>query len=497
MKRFQNFIAKNYFGYLVTLYFASYVTGQEVRMNSPSAISSSDVQIADYVKVFENCINILILSINIKLDKTPVVITNSINQQSKLIYTKLSVQPRKTPSLHCWAVFEFPPPRENVRSYFEEEGNNLIKSLVSPQYVILLTNSKFNLQRKIGNLTHHIGSLFGRDILILDITLDPDGIIWPTPKNRIELYYHNIYHHDSLLLVGQPSKPWYNVNCSIVEKHLCFSKLQGIRKKVRNMNKYFWRMKRIYNLEDAKLEHNLKNWYDKGSKELKMKEVSGLENIDQFVQFWLIQDANEYAHLNLSAIYTSPKIGKFGLHSYPFVIQQVQTFSFLSCHKVRPETFIMSSLISPFDLASWVCIVLTLLIVVLILTALVVPPGLNGVRVAIGICLENSVLDKLNSFQSRFPGQGDILGVHLLIGMWVVLTGTVLTNWYKTILTMEMIVPATYHTPWESLFDIEELQVLLPFNFPNPIGKIPLEYRYMYFLLQIYELFVPQNVPIG
>ncbi|OXA44943.1 hypothetical protein Fcan01_20224 [Folsomia candida] len=484
-------------GYIFAIhkYFGTNVLA-EGPFTHPNDFSRSALQINNHVKVFENCTNIIIIPQRIrtiKLDRAPVIVTNTTYQLSKSIQSTFSRQPRKNPSRHCWAVFEFPSKNVKVSRYFERLSTNLIHSFLSPQYLILITTSKFKLQHDMEKFVGHTSYYYARELIIIDLSRNPTGIRWP---DQLEFYYYNIYHHVGLFVEGVLSKSWFNFHCLTNQGPLCFSNLQKIGKNVANMNKYFWRMGVGDNVDDAQLEPSLTKWYDQGSNEWLMP--VGLSSIQQFVAFWVIQDSSQYAHLNITPIYRSPMLNKFDTLSnlFHFIIQQVQRFSFLSCYKVKPEVFILTSLISPFDSESWLCIGLSVLIIILILSALLVPVGLEGGRVTIGICLENSVLDKLKSFEERFTGQHEIVGVRILIGMWVLLAGTALTNWYKSIFTMEITAPAAYHPSWQSLLDIEGVQVLLPFNFPMASGHESLGFRYMYFLVRINDVFA-RMAPIG
>ncbi|OXA42297.1 7-cyano-7-deazaguanine synthase [Folsomia candida] len=142
----------------------------------------------------------------------------------------------------------------------------------------------------------------------------------------------------------------------------------------------------------------------------------------------------------------------------------MSSFSFVSCYKVKSDTFILSGLTTPFDTYSWISILFSVSITALILTLLPRTCRSERFYAMIGVLLENSVACENKLFQERFPAMSKVFGVRILLGVWILTSGTFLTNWYKTSFTMDMIVPALYTPPWETWLDIQGMEALLPLN---------------------------------
>ncbi|OXA43017.1 Trypsin V-B [Folsomia candida] len=70
----------------------------------------------------------------------------------------------------------------------------------------------------------------------------------------------------------------------------------------------------------------------------------------------------------------------------------------------------------------------------------------------------------VSCYKERFPAKSNVFGVRLLLWVWILMSGTVLTNWYKTSFTLEMIVPVMYASPLETWLDIPDMEALLPLN---------------------------------
>lgn len=122
-----------------------------------------------------------------------------------------------------------------------------------------------------------------------------------------------------------------------------------------------------------------------------------------------------------------------------------------SCHKVKSVFDIALALSSPFDIVSWAYLGTSFAIVIVILTALHRKVVSDDVLILVGISLENSVLSSRTIYEAIIRTERHrMIGLYVIISIWTLLIGTILTNWYKTWFTMEMIIPMKYQSPWET-----------------------------------------------
>ncbi|OXA39991.1 hypothetical protein Fcan01_25354 [Folsomia candida] len=442
---------------------------------------SRQIEITHYLAPFENCNNIIVVSRNIqnlKSHRAPIILFTT-------PYSDLLRFPvlRRNVSHYCSASFRIMPNPNNPKATVD--WNHGIKTSFGLQYFILVTNSKSTFQQFIEKLGADFYHYKRKEIMIIDVTLDVNGVtIWPASADHVTFYYHNMYHHEGISVSGNPSRCWIQVQC---EGHDCFDELQIIGETVSQLNKYFWEINNRA-IASARWSNEKKPLHKKSP-----TEGYFLTDLIESKEFWLPHDFNRYSDLNITPFYYFPTLNKFFTsHSRPFefVIEQVQTERFLSCYKVKPDSFILAALTDPFDISSWICIVLSLMLTSTILTALLATPTMDGVIFMIGIFLENSVMDRLIKVKTRFH---ITVGLRLLVGVCVLLTGTVLVNWYKTLFTMEMIVPAWQTSPWETLF---EIQVIMPFNLVGIPGVQPPRISYLVFFATIRHIFFPFSYEI-
>ncbi|OXA49086.1 hypothetical protein Fcan01_16818, partial [Folsomia candida] len=461
-------------------------------------ISPGKIEISDYLTPFEGCTNIIFIPknpIDLKLDKAPIILLKTTIQEEQ-IDKRFSLERRRNVIQHCWASFGILPNPNNLSKYMNWRHRYIKKTSFGIQYFVIVTNFKSTFQKFIETLGAASHRYILREIIIVEVVLDTERIILPVLENNdkdgIVLYYHNMYHHDGIILKGQKSKWWYKITCSIPAGQNCFKKLQAIGDTVSNLNKYFWNRRtnteRMYNRLDSNA-NPIKRWYSVSEKFIP-------SNLISLVEFWLLNEHIEYVKLNITPFYNLPVLKKYAsAHIRPleFIMQKVQTASFLSCYNVKQESFILSALNSPFDVESWILIQLGIWVMIISLTLLPRVLSSDGVMVVVGILLENSVLNQSEKFTTRFPKRSSKYGIHLLIAAWVLLAGTTLTNWYKALFTMELVTPPTYAPPWETTLDIEGIQVLMPYNLLDMTGMETAIDRYMRFYISISEIFFPYN----
>ncbi|OXA42469.1 hypothetical protein Fcan01_23000 [Folsomia candida] len=182
------------------------------------------------------------------------------------------------------------------------------------------------------------------------------------------------------------------------------------------------------------------------------RRVANFTTISGFLAYWILQDVLTYNFFNITPIHFIRGIRRFtwwlderGLQYY---IYDAQIFSFVSCYKTRSTTAMLSALTSPFDDTIWTCLGIGFAMVVLILRIVWKKVISDSVYLVIGITVENSVLASNSINKSRLREKRHLsIGPYTIVAVWILLVGTILTNWYKTIFTMEMIVPTIYKSP--------------------------------------------------
>lgn len=295
------------------------------------------------------------------------------------------------------------------------------------------------------------------EILIIEIGQVPGRVV-----NALHLKYFNTYHHSGLVVAGKPSQRWYTIECLSHDGAQCFRSAQIVGKDINELSKYFVEITLYRGRKDV--ESKVRKWYDRGCEERELHEIVKLTKLSELASFWSFQDASKYSNLNITPRHRTPAPQDNPDMEYTYVTGSVESFSFVSCYKVKSDLFILSGLTNPFHTITWLFNFFMLLIMVLILTLLPRTLRTDGAYVVICILLENSGLGNVKLFQERFPAKSNVFGVRLLLWVWILMSGTVLTNWYKTSFTLEMIVPVMYASPLETWLDIPDMEALLPLN---------------------------------
>ncbi|OXA48979.1 hypothetical protein Fcan01_16338 [Folsomia candida] len=459
------------------LFFVSCV--QFCQLLTAVKIGSSDriqdpvqLQLNDYFLPFENCTSMAIIPRNLKIqsleiDNNPILLLNKTCRTYKYIEHRFGLQRRLNPSRHCWASFVLLTGNDQLGNYLVFNGNHLfIRVTMSSQYLIFLSTTKSGIQDYLKlrkPVTHKYGR---REIIIIEVSLHKDEMARQVCPKILQLHYYNVNHHPDLKMMdGEPSKSWYSAKCLISKGGQdCFRQIQMISQRTASLNEYYWRIPAVVKNENVrtiakKLTYkvNLRKMY---------KQLIALTVLNEFVAFWLLQEVWD-KHSNITACYEIPVLEKPIVYDsqHEFIPHRSETFSFISCYKVKPVTGnILHALTSPLTTHSWIYLTFSLSIILLLVNVSRSKIGFEGALILIGVCLESSVLDRLESYKRTLPMNYLSLRVHFLLGVWTILIGTVLTNWYKAFFTIEMIVPATYPPPWTSFLDIDGMQAYLPFE---------------------------------
>lgn len=138
------------------------------------------------------------------------------------------------------------------------------------------------------------------------------------------------------------------------------------------------------------------------------------------------------------------------LGTYPFRI--------VSCYQVGIQDSQFRALSDPLDGPTWTLMVTSFTAVILFFALI---PDSNWF-ITLGVLLENSVVGEPKSVTRGMPGY--TTGVEAVLLLWTVLVGTVLTNWYKSAFTIDMIRPVAVLAPWENITGFKNVRMAMRFQ---------------------------------
>ncbi|OXA41055.1 hypothetical protein Fcan01_24341 [Folsomia candida] len=463
----------------------------------------SDVKITSYLKPFEHCTTIILFPSNITsqllhqtVQYAPIISQKYNSNQGKLIENGFSLMRRRNPVPHCWASLAILPEEDDKFFFYKghfhfRSAPDLISEYWSNQYFILVTKVKRKIQESLKSLGHvTIHQLRVREVIIIELFQCKNELISLTSRiSWLRMYYHYIYFIDRPIAGVELSEPWYTINCSHED---CFTEIQLVAKNVAKRNKYFWGTHLILDTNWTSIHHlhTLINLTAIQSDRHGYQQVAHLTTFNGFVKFWILQDVLKY---NLGQFYTPHNIAPIQkltssiyTKGFIFVPYDIQKFSYASCYQVMSSNLggTLSSLTTPFDKATWICLMISHFTAILLLTSISEKLDFNEAFLVIGVSLENSVLSTYR------PGKC-ILSLRMVIAVWAIITATMLSNIYKTCFTMEMILPTTYRTLLNSVMDVEGMKVLMPINLldDNDFEKFNLGayVRYKFFFDEILQ----------
>ncbi|OXA39661.1 hypothetical protein Fcan01_25464 [Folsomia candida] len=424
------------------------------------------LEIYSALKPFANCTTTVITMnndsiTNIKLTMTPIIfITEPIlsSRWEKLIPGRFSLLHRRNKIKHCWATLLILPKFWNILSF-----NSQFYSHWSDHFYYIRTveNHYFLVASVTGSITgkelvktyttqFRSTSYYSRMEVIL-VNLFPTrvtekvGVITMEYLNMFYLFHYQVSPGMDIAL----TKASFNISCKTDKEHLCFEQLTRISMIVTNLNKYFWIVEHSH-------EQLLSIFSNNTTQEpTAIAAVRRVQSFNDLVAFWILQDV-PLSNSFYRCFFLRPQAnnGFFAYDGDSFKLHKVDNYYFISCYKVRQDSSLLNALSTPFGNSAWICFVTSFLAVTIFLSASQKKFGSAGFRLAVGIMLESSVLYLL-----KFPKKYEI---SLVVGIWIVLAGTLLTNWYKTAFTIEMIVPITHGAPWNGLLNIEGVKVLMP-----------------------------------
>lgn len=151
--------------------------------------------------------------------------------------------------------------------------------------------------------------------------------------------------------------------------------------------------------------------------------------------------------------FSSIPLDQAGMHM-SFMLESIKPSRVISCHQVRPRQDALNVLLSPFDLSGWILIITSFSVTAGLFALISQKATSTSIFFMYRVCLENS--DEL-----KFEGKHNT-SFRMIVTVWLLFIGTVLTNWYKSAFTMDMILPTKYTKPWHGITDLTDFKFIMP-----------------------------------
>ncbi|OXA43191.1 hypothetical protein Fcan01_22042 [Folsomia candida] len=441
--------------------------------NDNDSINTTRVKVSDYFIPFEHCTMMVYTQGKFfrgtkRLTHGPLILlvyNVSISLLTgEMIHDKFSLVRRRNSAPHCWATFTILPEKADL-------GLPIISIMMTVvNHIVYMWPRRLNVLTDLRRL----------EVIVVDITSEDNSLL------RFD--YHNLYHVNKQAIGMEHSEAWYHVDCEPAD---CFDQLAQHGKHVSQLNKYFWTTMGML------AQNVLRDLFDQINMQSLRRSRNNYQRLANstsfhgFFSFLILQDTLISGFVNLTPYHKFEPMQMmtfWRMGGYEFVMNDVQTFSFVSCYGVKRNSATLTALSSPFDLTSWTCTGICFIMVVLILTSFLRKYISDTVFLIVGISLENSA--SLSVYETSFRQKGySVFRVYTLVALWNILIGTILTNWYKTWFTMEMIVPVAYKSPWTSVMDAEGIKILMPFDLltGKVFDSVPVSDYFLYkvFYMQI------------
>ncbi|OXA36974.1 hypothetical protein Fcan01_28257 [Folsomia candida] len=485
-------------------------SGAAVEQPSKNELLTKDirVKVTDYFVPFINCTTMVFArdrwypESNLPVHGPIISLvydTNTSLVTGKTIQEKFSVARRRNKAAHCWATITILPEKAGLskeKEYFKFVGRPcFIDRTWRSHYFILITGFKHDITLNNWMDLYVFDFLGVIELILVDINQNHSSLL--------QYKYHNIYYNLSIPLINElrehiriptiemeQSEAWYHVECS---QRDCFDSFSQLGKKLSLRGKYFWTVEQLTFENIAKLSDSLDQIADKSKPNTRhvYKNLADAISFHKFLSFVILQDVLIYGFIGKRPYHIFEdmwRLSMFPTGGYAFVIHDVKTYSFVSCFGARLNSTMLDALSSPFDNTSWAYMGISFITVVLVFTSILTRCSSNAILLVIGISLENSV--SLSAFEAKFRQKAySMVGVNTLYAIWTIMVGTVFTNWYKTLFTMEMIIPTVYKSPWTGLLEVEGIRILLPFTFFGGVNFELYNGNYLYgYLIFYYQL---------
>ncbi|OXA43274.1 hypothetical protein Fcan01_21972 [Folsomia candida] len=461
----------------------------------PNCLTTRDitrVKISDYISLFENCTTMVFVQDKFcwgtdSSTKGPIILllfdTTISLVTGEMLQKQLSIARRRNPSQHCWATITILPETagssQRVKDFSFMNLPAFIDNTWRSHYFILIT--RFINEWPFLPL-YDFNNIGLTELILVDVTIENISLL--------RFQYYNIYHKRNPGISRMHNREaLYNMSCKPPD---CFNQVVQLGVNISRQGKYFWTMEGtrylskaiLFDLVDKISVHS--SLYSRHA----YQHIAEVTSFNQFLAILILQDVfthgfsvkTPYHYLNHML-----QLQRFRSRGFGFVMFDVEKYSFVSCHGVGQNSGMLDSLSSPFDRTIWISMCVAFFAVVLIIIAVHGGYISDALLFVWGTSFENAV--SLSFLETRFRLKGyGILGIYTVVIVWSILVGTITTNWYKTLFTMEMIVPMVYKSPWTVLMDVEGIRILLPFSFVlgSALDRKPHDYfRFKYFYLGI------------
>ncbi|OXA46281.1 hypothetical protein Fcan01_19257 [Folsomia candida] len=461
----------------------------------PAKLDEISSKVVDYLTPFVNCTTMVFSQEKISWGSNPPTLgpimslvydTKTTLVTGKMIQDKFSIARRLNPAPHCWATFTILPEKAAI---FEEKKYALFFSLLffiytkwHSHYFVIMTSVKHKVEIYFEQTTV-LAHLDLMEVVLVDVTREDNSIL--------RLQYLNPYQTNQRTTGLEPSEAWHHIHCEPAD---CFDRLVQLGKNVSRRSKYFWTTEgnplQPYITKLNELFGNIDIQSLLGDRQ-GYKKIADVTSFNGFLSLIVLQDVLIYDFQNLTPFHIFEKMYRMTGRNHAgigFLIYDNRKYSFVSCHGIRSSSEMLESLSSPFDVTSWICIGICFITVVLILTSMLGRFITDGMLLVVGISLENSVLDSISVYDAIHNRKGyPSFQTYFVTAIWTILAGTILTNWYKSVFTMEMIVPTIYKSPWTGVLGMEGIRILMPFNLLGGREFTSDYFRYKYFYLEIFN----------
>lgn len=386
---------------------------------------------------------------------------------------------RKYISKQCWIFIVLLPERDESFLAFDgdiDENEPVVNFIYNQLQRIRLTNHDCCVPKYYIFLTtlkdefvYHFIRILPSQVLnfmefvVAEVALCVSGLVVLSEiiDDQVVLHFINHYYFFPRADISHPS---YSITCMDVVFSNCMEKLDTVAEFVSKLNKYFWITDLLKIIPNSSFREGSKNGhFHKTVENLAILFRSSTPvNFDDFFGLWILEevfrDLNQSENLSPNFVLHRKKELYMNPLYTEIIIYDEVGFSFLSCHKVHRYLSPLNPLTSPFDNITWIFALCTCVSVILITGSRSSSRTLSGF-VTMGICMENSIL---LVYQSSLFGKKYGTFSAIIFGVFMIFFGTMLTNWYKTSFTKEIIIPAKYHAPWKTFYDIRNFKIWMP-----------------------------------
>ncbi|OXA39631.1 hypothetical protein Fcan01_25734 [Folsomia candida] len=288
----------------------------------------------------------------------------------------------------------------------------------------------------------------------------------PSFKSVMHFYHLNLYYRQRTFVPGA-FKKFGIITCDPKFTWECYKSIENATDKVAlAFNKFSWVYSKWLNYEEDGVYTFNKKFIKMHKKHFQyirnpdwMQVANESESLEEFMAYAILQEGLYNVTLSVK-IYKKENFffyGKIRMRYSPkhhqIVLVGSQSYSFLSCYGIKRENS-YSVFANPFDMFIWGCILIVVFIFTLI-SVLVTQDCLVNLKmtiVTVAVVLEISINTRVVPSQIKY-----------YFWLWI-FSAMILTAFYKTIFTTEVILPYKRTPLWKHIYDLEEqgFQFLLP-----------------------------------